>query len=179
MILNRISDIKKIRKKLGLTQKELAEKSGVSQSLIAKIESGATEPTYSKAVKLIETLELEQSKNQLNAGEIMTKRVIKCSPKDKVKRIVEIMQKEKISQMPVFEEHKCVGIISESSILEAKLKGEVKTVDECMDETPPIVNKNANIKMISEMLEYSQIILVADKGSIVGVITKSDVIRGI
>jgi len=32
-----LEEIKKLRKKLGLTQQELAEESGVSQSLIAKI----------------------------------------------------------------------------------------------------------------------------------------------
>jgi len=32
-----LEEIKKLRKKLGLTQQELAEESGVSQSLIAKV----------------------------------------------------------------------------------------------------------------------------------------------
>jgi len=33
-----LEEVKKIRKKLGLTQTELANRAGVSQSLIAKIE---------------------------------------------------------------------------------------------------------------------------------------------
>ena len=47
-----LSEVKVIRKKLGLTQGELAKAAGVSQSLIAKIESTKIDPTYSK-VKLI------------------------------------------------------------------------------------------------------------------------------
>ncbi|MBS3124223.1 helix-turn-helix domain-containing protein [Candidatus Woesearchaeota archaeon] len=41
MILRNITEIGLLRKRFGLTQKELAANSGVSQSLIAKIESGS------------------------------------------------------------------------------------------------------------------------------------------
>ena len=39
-------DIAKIRKRLGMTQNQLSEISGVSQSLIAKIEANKVAPTY-------------------------------------------------------------------------------------------------------------------------------------
>ena len=47
-----LEEIKKIRKSLGLTQAELAKRADVSQSIIAKIESGSIDPTLSKAKKI-------------------------------------------------------------------------------------------------------------------------------
>ena len=44
-----LNEISRLRKQLGLTQAELAKLSGVSQSLIAKLEAGKIEPSYSKA----------------------------------------------------------------------------------------------------------------------------------
>ena len=41
-----IDRISKIRKQLGLTQIQLANLAGVSQSLIAKLESGRIDPSY-------------------------------------------------------------------------------------------------------------------------------------
>ena len=51
-----LEEIKEIRKKLGLTQSDLAKRAGVSQSLIAKVESGRLDPAYSNAQKLINAL---------------------------------------------------------------------------------------------------------------------------
>ncbi|MHA1431033.1 MAG: helix-turn-helix domain-containing protein, partial [Candidatus Freyarchaeota archaeon] len=46
-------DIKRLRKKVGLTQTELAEKAGVSQSLIARIESGSVDPRLSTLQRIL------------------------------------------------------------------------------------------------------------------------------
>ena len=51
-----LEEIKKIRKKLGMTQTELANRAGVSQSLIAKIESARIDPTYTKTQKIFAAL---------------------------------------------------------------------------------------------------------------------------
>ncbi|MCK4496763.1 MAG: helix-turn-helix domain-containing protein, partial [Candidatus Aenigmarchaeota archaeon] len=45
-MLPEIKSIKNRRKLLGLTQKDLAKQAGVSQSFIAKMESGRINPSY-------------------------------------------------------------------------------------------------------------------------------------
>ena len=47
-----ITQLKKIRKQVNLTQFQFAQKAGVSQSMIAKIESGRLDPTYTKVKKI-------------------------------------------------------------------------------------------------------------------------------
>ena len=48
--------LKKIRVQLGITQSELARVAGVSQSLIAKLESGLVDPSFSTMKAISEAL---------------------------------------------------------------------------------------------------------------------------
>ena len=67
-----LNEIKKIRKNLGLTQTELAKMANVSQSIIAKIESGKIDPTFTKTKKIFETLDDLENKEEIKADELMT-----------------------------------------------------------------------------------------------------------
>ena len=51
--------VREARLRAGLTQRELAERSGTTQSAIARIERGATEPSYERVRKLIEACDLD------------------------------------------------------------------------------------------------------------------------
>ena len=59
-----IEKIQEIRKKLNLTQTELSKLAGVSQSLIAKLESGHIDPAYSKVKAIFEALDNQINKDQ-------------------------------------------------------------------------------------------------------------------
>ncbi len=177
-MLEDLSQIRILRKKLGISQKELARLSGVSQSLIAKIESKRIDPSYSNALKLIKTIQSLRIKNSRKAYSIMTRNVITVSPNDRIEKAIHKMKRYKISQMPVVKSKKCVGLISESTILNAISKGEdVKLVKEIMKEAPPIVSKNTTVDIIIELLKFSPIVLITESGNCVGVITKSDIIN--
>src|SRR3989338_6435216 len=138
-------EIKKVRKKLGLTQTELANRANVSQSLIAKIESGRIDPTYTKTKKIFAALSDLEKKEEIKAGQIMTARIIEIAPDSSIKDAISKMKKANISQLPVIDGHKLVGLISESILLDAVLDGKNKTVKEVMQEAPPIVAKNTGI----------------------------------
>ena len=68
-----IDDIVRLRKQLGLTQTELAKLSGVSQSLITKMEAKKVEPAYSKVKILIETLQKKKRSDKRTAKNICSK----------------------------------------------------------------------------------------------------------
>ena len=52
-----LANIAAMRRRFRITQKDLAFKADVSQSLISKIEAGATVPTYDKAKKIFDAME--------------------------------------------------------------------------------------------------------------------------
>ena len=53
-MLPELSEIKAKRKHLGLSQSGLSVKTGVSQSLIAKLEAGKISPSYLSAKKIFD-----------------------------------------------------------------------------------------------------------------------------
>ncbi len=171
-----LEEIRKIRKKLGMTQTELANRAGVSQSLIAKIESGRIDPTYTKTQKIFAALSELEKKEEIKAGQLMTGRVISIVPGASIKEAIDKMKKFKISQMPVIESNKLVGLVSESTILEALLNSKATQVKEVMQEAPPIVSKTTSIQVVSNLLKHYPMVLVSEEGRLVGLITKSDLL---
>ena len=177
-MLFEISEIKNIRKKLGITQSELSKLSGASQSLIAKIESRQIDPSYSKAKKLIETLHSISGKEELLCKDIMARKIISVNPDDNVNNVIKLMKKHDISQMPVITGQNSVGLISEAILLDALVDGKTEaTISDIMGDSPPVISANANVRMASELLKFCPVVLVSEQGALKGIITKSDVIQ--
>jgi predicted transcriptional regulator len=171
-----LSEIKKIRKSLGLTQAELAKRANVSQSLIAKIESGKIDPTFTKTKKIFGTLSDLENKEEVKAGEIMTKKIISVVPENDVKESINKMKKFNISQMPVITNHKVVGLVSESTLLDALMRKKHEKISDIMEEAPPIISKTASVKIISSLLRHCPMVLVSESGKLIGLITKADLL---
>ncbi len=175
-----IEEIRLIRKKLGITQAELAKKASVSQSLIAKIESEKIDPAYSSVIKIFSTLDSITKKHSLVAKDVMQKKIITADEDDTIKETIKKMKKYQISQIPVTFQEKTVGVVSESSILDAFLeKKESMKVGDIMDQVPPTITKDTDIEVVSNLLKFFQIVLVADKGRPVGIITKADLLENL
>jgi len=171
-----LDEIKKVRKKLGLTQTELANRANVSQSLIAKIESGRIDPTYTKTKKIFAALADLEKKEEIKAGQIMTAKIVSVAPEDSIKEAISKMKRFQISQLPVVDDHKLIGLVSESTILEAMLNSKVTQVKEVMQESPPIVSKTTSIQVVSNLLRHFPMVIVSKEGKLAGLITKSDLL---
>ena len=59
--LPKVEDVKKYRIQSRLTQKELAEKAGVSTSMINQIESGRSMPSYNTAIEIFRACGFEEN----------------------------------------------------------------------------------------------------------------------
>lgn len=177
-----LDEIKKIRKRFCLTQTELAKKADVSQSLIAKIESNRIDPTFTKVKKIFDVLDELKNRDELKAEDIMTKGIIYVSIDDNISTAINKMRKHEISQLPVFNKNNVVGLVSESSILDSisnNKQEKTLIIKDIMQDCPPIVSKKTSTGIVSGLLKYYPIVLVAEGGKPTGVITKSDMLRTI
>lgn len=176
-MLPNLSEIKKKRKLLELTQGDLARLSGISQSMIAKIESEKLEPTFNKAKKIFEVLDNLSNKDMKKAKDIMNTKIIKLNCGDSIKKAITIMKKHGISQIPVYEKDKMVGFISESILIEAIINEKHDNVCEVMGERPPTVSEYTPLDVVSSLLKYSPLVIVFGNRQAKGLITKSDVLN--
>jgi predicted transcriptional regulator len=165
---------------LGLTQTDLARKAGISQSMIARIESGSVDPRVSTLTRIVAVL--SQKEEPLHrARDVMHTPVYSVGPADPVSRAVEIMEKNDISQIPVEERGVPVGCISESAIVSALEEGGTpgsgaRPVRDFMEPGFPTVSLEADVRDVVHLLRENHAVLVVDGGRVAGVITKHDLI---
>lgn len=174
--LNLTKTLKKLRIENELTQRELAQKAGVSQAHIAKIENGKVDPRLSTINKLLSVLEESGEK----CKDIMTKDLVFTRPNEKIKEVVDKMKKYGISQIPVIEENKVKGNLTEKKIVSNLKKGlGSKQVKEVMGRAPPIIPAESSVKAIKPLLEDYQAVLVRKDKKVVGIISRSDLLKAI
>ncbi len=176
-----LSSIARERKTLGLSQKELAKMAGVSQSLISKVERGQLVPSYEVALRIFEALErARQRRGCTKAAEVMSSPVIHVTPEETVSRAISIMEERGISQLPVMTGGRVVGSVTEEGLLRrfSSLSPELK-VGEVMEEAFPILPADASLSLLREMLFLYPAVLIQERGKIVGIVTKSDLLKGI
>lgn len=181
MFLPTPEDIKKRRSELGLTQSELAVRAGVSQPLIARIEVGDVDPRLSTLVRIFKAFD-EAEKGRVVVKDIMHSPVIHTSSGDSIEASVKIMEEHGFSQVPVIDDGVPVGSISTDTIVKYMAGRDVRQVShmavgEIMGEPFPTVSPTADAGTVSHILEQNHAVLVLERGRVVGVVTKHDVMR--
>lgn len=167
--------IKKLRMERGLSQTELARLADISQAHVAKIESGKVDPRLSTVNKILLVLSKKESIAK-RCRDIMS-RVMSAGMETPIKKIIAIMKSSGFSQMPVVEKGRQVGSISEETLLrniDRKL-GKLRAKD-IIDKPFPIVDSSDTVVVIPPLLDTHPAVLVSEKGKIVGIITKSDLL---
>ena len=170
----KLSDIRAARKSLGMTQGELASLSGVSQAMIARTESGSIDPSYSAATKIFSVL--EGRKHAGSAKDIMSKKVVSVGSDEKISKAIRLMKSKNISQLPVIDEGKVIGIVSEKEVSHSFLEKK-NYIKEIMAEAPPIINKNAPVNLLACLLDFHSAVLIHEKGLLCGIVTRADMMK--
>jgi predicted transcriptional regulator len=184
MVLENLWDLEsvaKLRKMLGLTQRELARMSGLSQSLISKIERGRVNPSYEAVRRILQTLEMIRAEKdaKLLAKDICTKDVICVEVSDPLSKAINLMRKHGISQLPVLKNGRPVGSISESTIVRKleKVRSTEIRVNEIMDEVFPIIPEEVSLNTVRQLLQEYPAVLLQRDGRITGIVTKADLFK--
>ena len=176
-------DIAKKRRQLGLKQAELAKLAGVSQSLVAKLESGKIDSSYTKVKTIFDVLERLEAKTKIQEEKIVPNEVVSIQKDEPLAKVVRIMKEHGYSQIPVFNGKQSVGSISEKTILRQILAGKDLAqisklpTEEIMEEAFPQVSEEAPLSLISSLLQTYSAVLVSKKGNVLGIITKADLLR--
>jgi len=183
-MLPELKDIIRYRKMLGLTQKKLAKLAGVSQSLIAKIETSRVDPSYGNMKKIISALDKMEGeiKIMIRAKDIYNRSVVSINKLDTIFRASQVMRKNGYSQLPVYDGDQIVGSISESTVLSevSEKKDYISiskmNVEDLMDPPFPQIDENTPVESIKSLLKYYQAVLIIKRNNIVGIITKADLL---
>ncbi len=182
-MLPSIEEIGRKRRLLAISQKKLANLAGVSQSMIAKIESKRISPSYLKTKSIFDTLESLQRKNEFKAKDIRHGKVVSIQAHETIAKGVRLMRETGFSQLPVFNQTQVVGSLTEKIILEKLVTApepehvSKQPVEKIMDEAFPSVGEETPISMVSALLQYVPAVLVTKRGHVEGIITKADLLK--
>lgn len=182
-------ELQELRRKVGLTQAELASCVGISQSLVARIEKGKVNPSISTLKRILEVIEKQQQVHS-TVGDLLKWKgqssklnpLIWVGPEDTVRRAVILMRRHGISQLPVLKGNSSVGSISEGSIFTQLMTMESQkvfglSVSEIMEDPFPTTSIKASLEsVLSEIASGVEAILVTDDNRPIGIITKIDII---
>jgi predicted transcriptional regulator len=173
-------EIRNRREALGMKQTEIAQRAGISQSMVARIEAGNVDPRVSTLNKIISVLNSVGQK-QITASQIMHTPVIAVKPDDSISGALDIFEKNNISQLPVIEKGIPVGCISESVIVKAIEQQRLHRtqpfyVRDFTEPGFPTVSPDMDVETVIDMLQQNHAVLVVDSGVVRGVITKHDLI---
>ena len=178
-----LEDIAKRRRQLGLKQSELAKAAGVSQSLIAKLEAGTIDSSYSKVKTIFDVLERLEFKTKVQAEKVLHNEVVSVQKIEPISKVVKLMKECGYSQIPVFDGKQSVGSISEKTILHLILAGKdleqisALPTEDIMEEALPQINEDAPLPLITSLLQTYSAVLVSRKGVVIGIITKAALLR--
>jgi len=179
------TDIRKIRIGMDVTQSELAEKSGVSQSTIAKIERGKISASYETVVTLFDTLEAMKNEigKGLTAADVCSKSLVSIQSTESIRDASILMRNTGYSQLPVFRNDTPIGSISERGIFELISRGiSMETVykmpvSEVMEASFPVVSESTPVAAVAGMMNSCNAVLVSERGNIIGMITNADMLK--
>ncbi|HUR69085.1 MAG TPA: CBS domain-containing protein [Candidatus Thermoplasmatota archaeon] len=175
------SEVRALRKKLGLTQAQVAKAAGVSQPLVARIENGTVDPRLSTYTAVLDALNRADRKSVL-LSEVMATPVASVRATDTVSAAIRAMREKEISQLPVLAKGVPVGSLSDKQVVHALSEAEgaqelaKRTVGEIMGPPFPVAGPDMSVDQAARLLEDQAAILVMEKGKLIGIVAKADLL---
>ena len=185
-----LTEIKKLREELNISQRQLAKQCDIPSSFLSMIENpkNNTKPSYDVLVRIFQELDGESQKNLgklTTADKICKTNLTSARKSDYAEDIIKIMHEKDYSQIPVLDGGGCIGMVTENSLmkfLQERTHKPLTTtkVKDVMDTPPIVIDISTKVtENILSLFNDSKCLLVSDNAKIVGLITKIDAIRGL
>ncbi|MCI4323215.1 MAG: CBS domain-containing protein [Thermoplasmata archaeon] len=182
-----LSEIRRRRVAAGMTQGELARAAGLSQSHVAKIERGRVEPSYRNVTALLTVLEdrLAHAVKEVTAGRLATRNMVDLPSKALLIEAARMLRRHSISQLPVVDHGVVVGSLTDRRVVECiadpATAGRLDRllVREVMEEPFPQLDASTSGRVAAELLRHVPAVLVTERGRPIGILTQSDLFKGI
>jgi predicted transcriptional regulator len=175
-------DIRQLRLKRGFSQAHLADKAGVSQPLIARIEKGTINPPLLTVKRILDALYAEIIVEKITAKDIAVKDVITVRINDKLGDAIGKMGQNGVSQVPVLDEAgKIVGGLTEKGLTEVIINEGKESMNSAvvtiMEPKFPEINTEATITEIQDKLLQGAAVVVMDGQKLFGILSKTDLLH--
>lgn len=168
-----VKEIRSRRQELGWSQKKLADRAGVSQSLIAKLERKENVPSYESIKKIYDVLQ-ENRKNEY-AEDFAQDDIISVEVGDPVSKAVKLMLENDYSQIPVKEGDDYVGMVLSIDIVDEDRN---KEVEEIMKHSFPILPAKSPKSVVVELLKEKKYnaVMIKDEDNSWKIVTTADLL---
>ena len=184
-MLPNTSEIKEIRKSLGLTQLELARLAEISRPSLVKLENGQVDLAYSKVKKIFDELELLRNKRKNSLIDTITLRDIHTVPhigldvNTPMNEVYVKIHETGFSQFTVTDLGQIIGSITDKKAFGVlgELGNDVKDhkVGNYMNEPFPILSGSTPVSVALPLILTYQAILTVTPDLEKGIVTSSDV----
>ncbi len=180
-----LSEVRRRRVHVGLSQGALAQAAGVSQSLVAKVERGRVEPSYRIVQALFQALERHErhAKPEVSVRHLMSSNLVTVAPTALVGEAAHLLRRHSISQVPVLEHGFSVGSLTDrvvvSCLADPSLVDRLASVRvrQVMQEPFPQIDESTSRSVAVALLGHVPAVLVTRGGRLAGILTQSDLFK--
>ncbi len=181
--MDTLTEIRRRRAALGIPLGELAKAVGRSDATLSRIERGQIRPSYELVQRILNYLEAQEglAAPKLTVAELMSRDLATIDPSASLTVAAQKMDSGGFSQLPVVEDGKVVGSLSESSLLRALAQTNAHRlrVRDVLEPAYPVLDAGFPADLLPGLLGRYPAVLVARRGGLEGIVTKSDLIRGL
>lgn len=178
-----IREIRRRRVALGISLGDLARAVGRSDATLSRIERGQIRPSYDLVQRIFTYLEAQEGLTapRLTVEELMSRALTTVESSASLATAAHRMESGGFSQLPVVDDGRVVGSLSESALLRALAQSDARRlrVRDVLETAYPVVDEGFAADLLPALLTRYPAVLVSHRGELRGIVTKSDLIRGL
>ena len=181
--MDTFTEMRKRRLALGIPLGELARAVGRSDATLSRIERGRIRPSYELVQRILGYLEAQEgtATPRLTVSDLMNRQLVTVESSASLPTAAQRMEGGAFSQLPVVDAGKVVGSLSETGLLRALAATNSRRtrVRDVLEPAYPVVDERFAADLLPPLLARYPAVLVAVKGDLQGIVTKTDLIRGL